>query len=52
MALIVFIELIVAIVSATCFFLGVWVPSTTFISFMFVVWVISCIGALIREIKS
>lgn len=49
MSLIVFIELIVAIVCAVCYFTGAWIPSATFIGFMFVVWIISCIFALIRE---
>lgn len=49
MVLIAFIELIAAIVCAICYFTGAWVPSATFIGFMFVAWVISCICALIRE---
>lgn len=52
MVLIAFIELIVAIVCAVCYFTGAWVPSATFIGFMFIVWIISCIFALIREMNS
>jgi hypothetical protein len=52
MVLIAFIELIAAIVCAICYFTGAWVPSATFIGFMFVAWVISCICALIREAKN
>lgn len=52
MVLIAFIELIVAIVCAVCYFTGAWIPSATFIGFMFIVWIISCIFALIREMNS
>lgn len=52
MVLIVFIELIVSIVCAVCYFTGAWIPSATFIGFMFIVWIISCVFALIREANS
>lgn len=51
MILVVFIELIVAIVCAVCFFTGAWIPSTTFLGFMFIGWILSCIGGICREAK-
>lgn len=52
MILVIFIELIISIVCAVCFFTGAWIPSTTFMSFMFIAWIISCIAGICREANS
>lgn len=51
MIILVFIELIIAIVCSTCFFLGVWTPSTFFMGALFIAWVISTFVGLLRLAK-
>ena len=51
MIILVFIELIVAIVCSVCFFLGVWTPSTLFMGCLFVAWVLSTSIGLLRLAK-
>ncbi|AND76202.1 putative membrane protein [Escherichia phage MX01] len=52
MVILVFIELIMAIVCSVCFFLGVWTPGTVFLSFLFIGWVLSTFVGLLKMIKN
>lgn len=52
MVILVFIELITAIVCSVCFFLGVWAPGPVFLSFLFIAWVLSTSVGLLKMIKN
>ncbi|AKU42922.1 putative membrane protein [Escherichia phage vB_EcoM-E33] len=52
MVILVFIELIMAIVCSVCFFLGVWAPGPIFLSFLLIGWVLSTFVGLLKTIKN
>ncbi|AZV01121.1 hypothetical protein KNU35_gp110 [Escherichia phage vB_EcoM_005] len=52
MIILVFIELIMAIVCSVCFFLGVWTPGPVFLSFLFIGWILSTSAGLLKMIKN